>query len=225
MIELRELEFAYDKGEFVLRISQLTIARGETVAIVGPSGSGKTTLLNLLAGILRPDRGRVGIQDVDLAAVDNRTARDFRAAHIGLIFQEFELLEYLCVRDNILLPFRINRKLHLSAAVYSRANELAARVGIIDKLDRFPGQLSQGEKQRVAVCRALITGPALILADEPTGNLDQHNKIKVLDILLDCVREKDTTLVTVTHDLDLVSRFDTVVDFSSLTDAAGHHTS
>ena len=217
MIELYGLKFSYAPDGFVLGVPKLNIGRGETVAVIGPSGCGKTTLLNIIGGILRPDHGRVVVDKMNLAAVDDRDARNFRAEHIGLIFQEFELLEYLNVLDNIVLPFRINHALRLTPQVFSRAVELARQTGIGDKLERFPNQLSQGERQRAAVCRALITGPKLLLADEPTGNLDPDNKNKVLEILLDCAREQGATVVTVTHDHELVTQFERVIDFKSLT--------
>jgi len=218
MIELRELKFSYGTDGFVLHVPKLNIGRGETVAVIGPSGCGKTTLLNIVAGILRPDDGRVVVDTMNLVAADEKSARNFRAEHIGLIFQEFELLQYLSVLDNILLPFRINRELRLTSQIRSNARELAARVGIGDKLERFPNQLSQGERQRAAVCRALISRPKLVLADEPTGNLDPDNKNKVLEILLECAREQGATVVTVTHDHELVPHFERVIDFRSLTD-------
>jgi putative ABC transport system ATP-binding protein len=117
MINIYGLRFGYVTGGFELNVPQLIIDRGETVAVIGPSGSGKTTLLNILAGILRPEQGRVVVDETNLAVVDERNARNFRAAQIGLIFQEFELLEYLNVLDNILLPFRINRELRLTVQV------------------------------------------------------------------------------------------------------------
>lgn len=217
MIQLYRLHFKHDSGGFSLDLPALDIARGETIAIIGPSGSGKTTLLNLLAGILHPDQGSIIIDDMTLSDLGDAVARNFRANHIGLIFQEFELLEYLNVLDNILLPYRINKELQLSSEVSNRAAALADRTGISDKLDRFPDQLSQGERQRVAVCRALVTQPALLLADEPTGNLDPENKTIVLDLLLAMAKEQNATLITVTHDHDLVSRFDRVIDFAELT--------
>jgi putative ABC transport system ATP-binding protein len=223
MIRANNLLYTYpgtsSGGEFSLSLAELAISSGEAVAITGPSGSGKTTLLNIIAGILRPDSGSLVVGDTELTAIDDSAARNFRASRIGLIFQEFELLEYLSVRDNILLPYRINRYLKLSAATRSRAEQLAERMGIADKLSRFPEQLSQGERQRVAVCRALITEPELLLADEPTGNLDPENKTKVIDMLLELAREKNTTLVMVTHDHDLVTRFDRVIDFELLANA------
>jgi putative ABC transport system ATP-binding protein len=124
------------------------------------------------------------------------------------------LLEYLDVLDNVLLPYRINNSLKLDAAVRQRAVDLLESVGIGDMLDRYPDQLSQGERQRVAVCRALLVNPPLLLADEPTGNLDPANKGRVLDILIDYAAENDATLVTVTHDSNLLSRFERVIDFN-----------
>ncbi len=213
MIEIQDLDFRYAEGDFVLRVPQLAIERGSTVAMVGPSGCGKTTLLNLVAGITSPGGGVITTNDVEVTALTDQARRDFRIRSIGLVFQEFELLEYLNVLDNILLPYRINSALELASDVRDRAQRLAQDVGIADKLDRHPDKLSQGEKQRVAVCRALLTEPVLLLADEPTGNLDPGNKGRVLDILFDYAERSGATLVTVTHDLDLVDRFSRVVDF------------
>ncbi|MGI9290277.1 MAG: ABC transporter ATP-binding protein [Gammaproteobacteria bacterium] len=197
-------------------MSELNIEQGESVAIIGPSGSGKTTLLNLLAGIERPQQGAIKINDQDLTRINDTALRNFRADNIGLIFQAFELLDYLTVFENILLPFRINNRLTLTDDIKKRAAALAERTGIQDKLRRHPDQLSQGERQRVAVCRALINQPDLLLADEPTGNLDPENKTIVLDLLLDMAREQNATLITVTHDHELVTRFDRVIDFAEL---------
>ncbi len=214
MIEIKDLRFQYGAGGFCLDIPRLQVADGETVAVVGPSGSGKTTLLNLIAGITRPQSGQVVTGATELAALDDRAIRNFRIENIGLVFQEFELLDYLDVLDNVLLPYRIDRSLRLDAAVMQRARELLTSVGMGDKLDRYPDNLSQGEKQRVAVCRALLVKPPLLLADEPTGNLDVMNKDRVLDILLDYAKDNGATLVTVTHDRDLFERFERVVDFN-----------
>ena len=213
MIEIKDLRFQYGAGGFCLDIPRLQVADGETVAVVGPSGSGKTTLLNLIAGITRPQSGQVVTGASELTALDDRAIRNFRIENIGLVFQEFELLDYLDVLDNVLLPYRINGSLRLDAAVIQRARELLTSVGIGDMLDRHPDNLSQGEKQRAAVCRALLVKPPLLLADEPTGNLDVMNKDRVLDILLDYARDHNATLVTVTHDRDLFDRFERIVDF------------
>jgi len=213
VIAIRELEFHYGTGEFRLEIPRLDVPDGESAAFIGPSGSGKTTLLNLVAGIVAPARGTIDLDGVDVASLPDRRRRELRVTRIGLVFQEFELLEYLNVLDNILLPYRINSALDLDGGVRQRAERLAADVGIIDKLRRYPRQLSQGERQRVAVCRAVLPQPTLLLADEPTGNLDPANKGRVLDILFDYAGRTETTLITVTHDHDLLERFDRIVDF------------
>jgi len=213
VIEIRGLEFHYGTGEFRLEIPRLDVEAGESVAFIGPSGSGKTTLLNLMAGVVAPLAGTIDVGGVDVAALPDKRRRALRITKIGLVFQEFELLEYLSVLDNILLPYRINAALALDAAARQRAEQLADEVGISDKLKRYPRQLSQGERQRVAVCRAVLPQPTLLLADEPTGNLDPANKGRVLDILFDYAGRTGTTLITVTHDHDLLERFDRVVDF------------
>ncbi len=213
MITVEALEFRYAEGDFFLKIPTLQIDRGETVAFIGPSGSGKTTLLNLIAGIALPRAGRIATGDVELTSLDDGSRRNFRIRNIGLVFQEFELLEYLSVLDNILLPYRINPSMRLDGAVRERARRLAAGVDIGDKVDRYATKLSQGEKQRVAVCRALLPQPRLLLADEPTGNLDPNNKGRVLDILFDYASRTGATLITVTHDHDLIDRYGRVVDF------------
>jgi ABC-type lipoprotein export system ATPase subunit len=220
MIELEDLEFRYGEGDFRLRIPELTVERGSKVAVVGPSGSGKTTFLHLVAGISLPRAGRVVTGGTELSALDDAARRAFRIRKIGLVFQEFELLEYLNVLDNILLPYRIDPVLRLDAGVRERAARLAERVGIGDKLGRFANRLSQGEKQRVAVCRALLVEPDLLLADEPTGNLDPANKGRVLDNLVDHAEESGATLVLVTHDRDLLGRFERVIDFREFHGAA-----
>jgi len=218
MVEILDLDFRYSDAGFRLSVPELRVAAGERVAFVGPSGSGKTTLLHLIAAIQEPSAGRVTTNGINVTELGESQRRDFRAENVGLVFQEFELLEYLSVFDNILLPYRINSALALDPGVRSRAEDLAHRVGIGDKLDRFPGQLSQGERQRVAVCRAVVPGPPLLMADEPTGNLDPANKTRVLDILLDVADATDATLVTVTHDHDLLDRFGRVVDFRRFTE-------
>ena len=218
MIAIEDLRFRYSEGEFALHVPELSVEQGEKVAVIGPSGSGKTTLLNLIAGIRTPQSGKVETQGTDVGALDDAARRDFRIRQIGLVFQEFELLEYLNVLDNILLPFRINRSLDLDKAVRDRAKALAVEVGIGGYLNRYVDHLSQGERQRVSVCRALLAEPPLILADEPTGNLDPTNKGKVLDILFDYVDRNDATLVTVTHDHDLLPRFERVIDFKQFYD-------
>jgi putative ABC transport system ATP-binding protein len=213
MIEIRDLKFSYDEGDFSLEIPALTVAHGERIAIVGPSGCGKTTLLNLIAGTATPQSGLVTTNGHEVSGLHDAARRDFRIANIGLVFGEFELLEYLNALDNILLPYRFNRTLRLGADARERAVAIAQSVGIGDKLFRYADHLSQGEKQRVAVVRALLVQPPLLLADEPTGNLDPLNKDRVLDILLQYADDNSATLIAVTHDHDILDRFERVIDF------------
>jgi putative ABC transport system ATP-binding protein len=220
MIRVTDLEFRYPQGPFQLRVPRLDVERGETVAFVGPSGSGKTTLLNLVAGIVTPERGEIESGGTNVTSLGDQRRREFRARNVGLVFQEFELLDYLSVLDNILLPYRISSALTLDAVVRDRAVSLARRVGLEDKLRRYPGKLSQGERQRVAVCRAVLPGPPLILADEPTGNLDPVNAGLVLDLLLELAAESNATLLTVTHDHGLLPRFQRIIDIKQLSEPA-----
>jgi ABC-type lipoprotein export system ATPase subunit len=221
MIEISGLEFHYGEGDFLLHIPELKIESGSTTAFVGPSGSGKTTLLHLAAGIVTPQKGCIRTDGIEVNGLPDADRRSFRIAKIGLIFQEFELLEYLSVLDNILLPYRINSSLRLDGVVVARARSIAEGVGIGDKLERYPRRLSHGERQRVAVCRAVLPEPSLLLADEPTGNLDPANKDRVLDILLEYRERTGATLVTVTHDHEIIDRFDRVIDFKTFHAASG----
>lgn len=191
-------------------------------AIVGPSGSGKTTLLHVIAGISTPVAGSVSVGETEVSALADDARRAFRIRNVGLVFQEFELLEHLDVRENILLPYRLSPALPRDVAATGRADALARTLGIADLLGRRPSRLSQGERQRVAVARALVTGPSVVLADEPTGNLDPATKGRVLDLLAGAAEEAGATLVVVTHDHGLLDRFPQTVDLSTLlaTDAA-----
>ena len=217
MIAINDLEFAYPTGNFFLRIPEFSVASFEKIAVIGPSGTGKTTLLNLIAGIIVPDRGTIRVGDTCVDQLNDGQRRKFRITRIGFVFQDFELLDYLNVYDNILHPYRITKALHLDSAVKERACMLAGEMGIDDKLRRSANDLSQGEKQRAAICRALLPQPRLILADEATGNLDPENKTRILDLLFRAVQEHDTTLLAVTHDYELLKRFDKVVDFKEFT--------
>jgi len=217
LIELRDIDFRYPAiGGFGIHIPQLSIPAGECVAVVGPSGSGKTTLLGLLAGILAPARGAMTINDTDLGVLDDGQRRRFRIQHIGQVFQAFELLHYLTVVENVMLPHYIHASGADKKDVHQRALELLSDVGRGPKADSRPGELSQGEQQRVAVCRAMLNQPALLLADEPTGNLDQANKQNVVDLLLDQAKRNHSTLLMVTHDQSLLASFSTVLDIQSV---------
>jgi ABC-type lipoprotein export system ATPase subunit len=213
MIKINNLKFHYDAGDFRLLIPELTIPQSEKTAFIGPSGSGKTTLLNLVAGIFLPRAGMVTVDAFNVSKLNDSERRNFRIQNIGFVFQDFELIDYLNVLDNILHPYRITNALTLDFDVRARATKLAEEMGIADKLKRHPNDLSQGEKQRVAICRSLLPSPKVVLADEATGNLDPANKTKILDLLFRSVEAHGATLLAVTHDHELLSRFDRVIDF------------
>lgn len=213
MIHVESLTFRYPTGEFQLKIPEFTVSRGEKVAVIGPSGSGKTTLLNHIAGIVTPIEGAVNVDGIEVSELSDAQRRIFRISNIGFVFQDFELLDYLNVMDNILHPYRINSAMHLNKQVRMRAATLAEEMRIGDKLKRLSNDLSQGEKQRAAICRALLPLPKLILSDEATGNLDPTNKVRILELLFRSVEDHDATLLAVTHDHELLKHFDRVVDF------------
>ncbi len=210
-IELTKLEFAHGDN-FRLSIPELQIEARQRVALLGPSGCGKTTLLNLLAGILQPQSGRVDVLGKDLATMSDRARRAFRVSQLGLVFQQFELLEYLTAWENMLLPFRINPALSLDQAAKQRAQELGHTLGLAGKLQRRPDRLSQGEQQRVALGRALVHQPHCLLCDEPTGNLDPDATQTALDLLFEQAEQLGATVVVVTHNHAILDRFDRVLD-------------
>ncbi len=222
MIAIDSLDFSYPGGDFRLRIADLRVQRGEKLAVIGPSGSGKTTLLNLVSGIVTPREGTIQVDEVAVDELQDAARRAFRITSIGFVFQDFALLDYLNVSDNILHPYRISPALQLTDTVRNRAGELARELGIEDKLNRFPDALSHGEKQRAAICRALLPEPRVILADEATGNLDPENKIRILDLLFRGVENRDATLLAVTHDHELLDRFDRVIDFRDFHEPAAN---
>lgn len=221
MIEVRDLEFQYgdsaDAGQsaFRLYVEAFGVLRNSRTALVGPSGSGKTTLLGLIAGTLRPARGRITIGDQTITALNDRELGRFRIRRIGQVFQAFELLDYLTVVENVMLPWYVVGEGSRSAAV-ARAGELLDSVGLGRKSRSRPGQLSQGEQQRVAVCRAMFNQPQVLLADEPTGNLDTVNKQHVVDLLCEQAQSQGSTLLMVTHDESLLDRFDAVLEMSDV---------
>jgi ABC-type lipoprotein export system ATPase subunit len=227
-IALDGLRFAYARpsgrgapsedasGHFSLQLTNLEILRGERVAVIGPSACGKTTLLGLIAGILVPDRGQVTVMGADLAALRDTDRRRFRITRMGLVFQSLALVEYLNVLDNILHSYRITNALSLDPDVRTRASELASKLGLEGKLEHPIASLSQGERQRVAIARALLPRPDVLLADEATGNLDPANKGRIIDLLFSQLERDRSTLVAVTHDHDLLDRFDRVLDYREI---------
>jgi len=216
MLNISNLYFKYPKSEFQLQIDHLEFKKGETHALIGPSGSGKTTLLNLIAGIYVPGNGRIDYKAIKVNDLSEAERRTYRISKIGFVFQDFKLINYLTVYENIMLPYRINARLKAVPNIRKRIEVLSEYAGISKYLSKYPKNLSHGERQRVAICRALVTQPELILADEPTGNLDPKNKKKILNLLFKYCREGETTLITVTHDHELLTDFDKIIDFSNL---------
>lgn len=181
----------------VLRGISLHIHAGESVAITGPSGSGKTTLLQIIGALDRPDSGEVRVNGRELGALDERARTAFRNREVGFVFQSHHLLPQLTALENVLVPAWGAASIEDHT---ERARSLLARVGLGERVSHFPGQLSGGERQRVAVARALVMEPCLVLADEPTGALDQAAARGLIDLLMELNREEHTTLIMVTHD-------------------------
>ena len=215
MVALENVFFQYPDAEFRLNIDNLSFEQGSKTAIIGTSGYGKTTMLNIIAGIITPQKGSVKVNDQIINKLEDAERRNFRIQRIGFIFQDFKLIPYLNVMDNILLPYRINSSISMNNETLQSAVSIAEELGIQDKMKKYPSKLSQGERQRVAICRALLNRPSLILADEPTGNLDPENKKKIMDILFDSVDKFKATLITVTHDHDMLRGFDRTIDFKN----------
>ena len=191
----------------ILKPTSLTIARGQSVAITGASGSGKSTLLGLMAGLDAPSTGRIILDTDDITALDEERLARLRGAKIGIVFQFFHLIPSLTALENVMVPMEIAGR----ADARARAQSLIDDVGLQGRGHHYPSQLSGGEQQRVAIARALANDPAIVLADEPTGNLDSATGQQVIDLLLDVNRRHGRTLVLVTHDVELAARADRIV--------------
>jgi putative ABC transport system ATP-binding protein len=195
----------------VLRDVDLDIAPEEFVAIIGPSGSGKTTLLGLLAGLDRPSSGSVTIDGRVLAGHTEDELARFRAASVGFVFQTFQLISTLTALENVLVPLELSAATRNGSGLRARAADLLGRVGLADRLDHYPAQLSGGEQQRVALARAFANRPRILFADEPTGNLDAETGDTIIALLEELNREARTTMVLVTHDPALAGRANRVI--------------
>ena len=207
MIAVSGVTRAYRDGAVrrqVLRGVDLRLARGETAAIVGPSGSGKSTLLNILGALDTPDEGSVRIDGVDLTASRPSALAGFRNRSLGFVFQFHQLLPDFTAIENVMMPGRIAGR--PTSPLRARALALLERVGLADRAGDFPQQLSGGERQRIAICRALVLEPAVLLADEPTGNLDAKSGEQVLELMDALRRRRDTTMVLVTHNPEVARR-------------------
>ncbi len=195
----------------ILRGLDFTVQAGETLSVVGPSGAGKTTLLMVVAGLERPSSGAVRVAGIDLGRLDEDGLARFRREHLGIVFQSFHLVPTMTALENAALP--------LEFAGRSDARERAAAAleaaGLAERMRHFPSQLSGGEQQRVALARAFVAGPKLLLADEPTGNLDQETGRRIIDLLFGLQQDQGTTLILVTHDRQLADRCDRVVHMAA----------
>ncbi|MGA9001298.1 MAG: ABC transporter ATP-binding protein [Pseudolabrys sp.] len=195
----------------ILKDINLHIGSGETIGLVGPSGSGKSTLLMVMAGLERADRGSVTIAGEDLSALDEDALARFRGRHIGIVFQSFHLIPTMTAMENVAVPLELSG----IADAHARARDELAAVGLSERLNHYPAELSGGEQQRVALARALVPNPKILVADEPTGNLDEDTGKQVIDLLFTGHEKRGTTLVLVTHDSALAARCARVVRLRS----------
>jgi len=210
MIELQDVAMSYSLEQSQLQVLDgacLSVAQGDTVAIVGPSGSGKTTMLVLLAGLEQPQSGEILVDGVTLGGLDADALADLRRDSLGIIFQSFHLVQSLTALGNVALPLQIAGKEN----VRERALEMLDKVGLAQRHNHYPAQLSGGEQQRVAIARALVHEPGLVLADEPTGNLDLATGAKIIELLFDLNADIGSTLVLVTHDDQVAGRCQRIV--------------
>jgi len=209
LIETTNLTRSYRLGKKTLTVLEgvnLSIQRGEKIFLCGPSGAGKTTLLYTLAGLERPQAGQVVIDGIDLYSLSRAEQSRFRNQRIGYIFQNYHLLPELTALENVMVPGAIAGKNHRDQALAA-----LTKVGLADRADHLPAELSGGEQQRVAIARAIVNEPDILFADEPTGNLDSRNSIAIMNLLLQLVSEKRTTLIVVTHDSGLATQGDRIL--------------
>jgi putative ABC transport system ATP-binding protein len=210
LLEARDLVRRYPVGDRLLTVIagvSLDVGRGEFLVITGPSGSGKTTLITLLSGLDRPDQGTVRLEGRELTRLTEEQLAPLRNVSIGFVFQSYHLIPSLSALENVMFP----AELRGDAQARARAGALLAKAGVEGRAGNFPNQLSGGEQQRVAICRALVNEPAIVFADEPTGNLDTASGRAVLNLMLDLQRERGTALVMVTHSTDIAARADRVI--------------
>lgn len=211
-INVNSLKKKYLQGKNTIQVLSgvnLDIKSGEIIALLGKSGSGKTTMLSLLAGLEKPDEGSILVDTTDITKLSEEDLCDWRAKNLGIIFQQFHLIPHLTALENILLSLEINGRADKELAL-----KWLSMVGLEERANHYPSMLSGGEQQRVAIARALVFEPAMLLADEPTGNLDSETGKKIIEILFQIVREKKTTMILVTHDEELARLADRIIHLS-----------
>ncbi|NGP90042.1 ABC transporter ATP-binding protein [Fodinibius halophilus] len=212
-IQLKKLTKSYQEGSknrLVLDELEISIREGEMIVLLGRSGSGKSTLLNLISGIDKPDSGEVLVGGTDLTKMDEKNRTLFRRKNIGFVFQSFNLISTLTAHENVLLPLKL--KGDTDKETLGKADQFLEEVGLGDRFDSYPDLLSGGEQQRVAIARALASEPMLVLADEPTGNLDYETGRSILEILNELVRKNGRTMIIATHDREICKIADRVVE-------------
>ncbi|MFA6238623.1 MAG: ABC transporter ATP-binding protein [Bacteriovorax sp.] len=211
-VSISDIKKSYLQGKKTITVLDgvtLEVHSAEIIALLGKSGSGKTTMLSLLAGLDKPDAGSINVNNVELTQLSEDKLCDWRAKNLGIVFQQFHLIPHLTALENVLLPLEI-----IGLDDRNLAMEWLSSVGLSERADHYPSMLSGGEQQRVAIARALAAGPALLLADEPTGNLDVETGKSIIEILFKIVREKKTTMIVVTHDEELARKADRIIRLS-----------
>jgi putative ABC transport system ATP-binding protein len=213
-ISLKNVDLSLGRGAarvHILKSVSLDLMQGEALGLVGPSGSGKSTLLMCMAGLEQPDSGQILIQTQDLTRMSEDQLARFRGQHIGVVFQSFHLIPTMTALENVAVPLELSG----NGDAFARASAALERVGLGHRLTHYPAEMSGGEQQRVALARAIVANPSILVADEPTGNLDESTGADIIELLFALQREQGTTLVLVTHDLGLAARCDRTVRLRS----------
>lgn len=221
MIKLKNIEMTYDDNGTkinALKLKKLEVKDGEKVAFIGSSGCGKTTLFNLISGMITPTNGNVIVEDIDITTLKENERDLFRANHIGYIFQDFNLFPDFTVLQNVVLPMSFSKRYN-QKEMEEEALNMLKRVGLEKKKDQKIKTLSGGEKQRVAIARSIVNKPNVILADEPTGNLDYKNGAKIMDLILQIAKEEKATLLVITHNNSQLELFDRSINIEELNEA------
>jgi len=207
ILEVKNLEKSFKQGNLKIEAVKninFSLKRGQSLSIVGPSGSGKSTLLSLIAGLDSPTAGKVIVDDVDITKLSEKDLSLYRSQKVGIVFQQFHLMPHLTAFENVSLPLEINK----SENTTEEALKILGQVGLKDRVNHLPNELSGGEKQRVAIARAIVTKPKVLLADEPSGNLDTETGDNVMNLLFEISKVNDISLVLITHDINLSKKCD-----------------